>query len=116
MEEQDKQLMLDLHNKQRSTDLIISEKLEAAAQSHAETMAKIGRLTHRRLESRVKSFSYSYKNIGENVAWGQKTVEQVMSTWLRSRGHARNIKGNFTEVGFGRSGNYWCVIFGTPKN
>lgn len=30
--------------------------------------------------------------------------------------HARNIKGNFTEVGFGRSGNYWCVIFGTPKN
>lgn len=40
MEEQDNQLMLDLHNKQRSTDLIISEKLEAAAQSHAETMAK----------------------------------------------------------------------------
>jgi len=116
MEEQDKQLMLDLHNKQRTKTLIINEKLEKAAQSHAETMSRIRRLTHRGLTNRVKSFSYSYRSIGENVAMGQRTVEQVMSAWLRSRGHARNIRGNFTEVGFGRSGNYWCVIFGTPKN
>ena len=116
MNEQDKQLMLDLHNRQRTRPLVINEKLEKAAQAHAETMARIRRLTHRGLTTRVKSFSYSYRTVGENVAMGQSSVEQVMSSWLRSRGHARNIRGNFTEVGFGRSGNYWCCIFGSPKN
>jgi uncharacterized protein YkwD len=116
MNEQDIELMLELHNKQRSIPLIINDKLMVAAQKQSQTMSRIRRLTHRGLTSRVKAESYRYRNVGENVAMGQTSVQQVMNSWLRSRGHARNIRGNFREVGFGRVGNYWCVIFATPIN
>lgn len=116
MNEQEKQLMLDIHNRNRTSPLLINERLERAAQSHAENMKRMGKMNHRGLSNRVRGFNYNFSSVAENVARGQNSVEQVMNSWLRSRGHARNIKGNYSEVGFGRSGNFWCVIFANPRN
>ncbi len=59
----------------------------------------------------------SYRNAGENIAWGQKTPEQVMQAWMNSAGHRANIlNAKFTAIGVGyyrnASGvNYWTQLF-----
>lgn len=58
-----------------------------------------------------------YRRSGENIAWGQKTPEQVMQGWMNSPGHRANIMNpNFTSIGVGyyrsTSGtNYWTQLF-----
>jgi uncharacterized protein YkwD len=51
------------------------------------------------------------RRAAENVAAGQQTVASVMSAWQRSRGHNANILGDYRDIGVGRAGNYWCVVF-----
>lgn len=59
----------------------------------------------------------SYRGAGENIAWGQKTPEEVMNGWMNSAGHRANIlNGKFTTIGVGyhqsASGvNYWTQMF-----
>ena len=59
----------------------------------------------------------TYRGSGENIAWGQKTPEQVMNGWMNSDGHRANILNkNFTKIGVGyhqnASGtNYWTQLF-----
>ena len=54
---------------------------------------------------------------GENIAWGQKTPEEVMKGWMNSEGHRANILNkNYTSIGVGyyqNAGgvNYWTQIF-----
>ncbi len=60
-----------------------------------------------------------YKECGENVAYGQETVAEVMRTWMDSPPHRKNILDDFTEMGGavaqGKDGRkYWCVDFGRP--
>ena len=71
------------------------------------------------VSDRVKRVGYVYVRVGENIANGQKSVEQVMDSWMKSPGHRANILGEFTEMGAARvedddGANYWCVNFGTP--
>ena len=59
----------------------------------------------------------SYRMSGENIAWGQKTPEEVMIGWMNSEGHRANILNpNYTSIGIGyyqnaRGVNYWTQIF-----
>lgn len=59
----------------------------------------------------------SYRGAGENIAWGQKTPEQVMDGWMNSPGHRANILNeNFTSIGVGyyqnsNGVNYWSQLF-----
>ena len=59
----------------------------------------------------------TYRGSGENIAWGQKTPEQVMNGWMNSDGHRANILNkNYTTIGVGlyqnASGtNYWTQLF-----
>lgn len=59
----------------------------------------------------------SYRGSGENIAWGQKTPEQVMEGWMNSAGHRTNIlNAKYTSIGVGyyqnASGvNYWTQLF-----
>jgi len=104
-------LLFDLHNIERemygSPKLKSDPALNKYAQDWAEKMASTGRLTH-------SSLSYSgYRVKGENIAAGQQTEMEVHGSWMRSSGHKNNIlKRDYTHVGFGRSGNYWCACFG----
>lgn len=59
----------------------------------------------------------NYRGAGENIAWGQRTPEEVMAGWMNSAGHRANIlNANFTTIGVGyyqnASGvNYWTQMF-----
>ena len=68
----------------------------------------------------MKKFGISYTAAGENIAYGQKTPEEVMNSWMNSPGHRANIlNSNFTEIGVGifRNKNgtpYWVQMFINP--
>lgn len=59
----------------------------------------------------------NYRSAGENIAWGQKTPEQVMHAWMNSAGHRANIlNAKFTALGVGCYRNaagvyYWTQLF-----
>jgi uncharacterized protein YkwD len=71
--------------------------------------------------TRITATGYTWSAYGENIAAGQQTLADVMSSWLMSPGHCSNIMdGTFTEfgaavyTGSGPYGIYWTQNFGTP--
>jgi uncharacterized protein YkwD len=71
---------------------------------------------------RIESNGYGeYRTLGENVAGGQRSVEEVMEAWLASPGHCANIMNDdFSEVGIAvvteedsSFGIYWTQNFGS---
>jgi len=105
----------------RLRPLQLNCRLLAAAQRHTYDMVSMRKMTHDGSDSsgvgqRVKRVGYGYRSVGENVAWGQKTVQHVVHSWMNSPGHRRNILNHdFTEMGIGRSENYWTQVFGQPR-
>lgn len=62
----------------------------------------------------IKAFGLSYKTAGENIAYGQRTPQEVMNAWMNSPGHRANIlNAGFTRIGVGYepNGNYWTQMF-----
>ena len=59
----------------------------------------------------------SFRGAGENIAWGQRSPEEVMNAWMNSPGHRANILNeNFTTIGVGYYVNsngtgYWAQLF-----
>lgn len=104
-----RQDLLRLHNKERLENqrraLKLNPKLTAAAQAYAEYLAKSGKFSHTAkgtVSSRVKRAGYDPKAVGENIAVGQKAASTVVSSWMQSKGHKKNLMNQrFSEVGFG---------------
>ena len=50
---------------------------------------------------RITANGYNnYYSVGENIAGGQRSLEEVMKAWMASPGHCENImKSTYTEVG-----------------
>ena len=64
----------------------------------------------------LDEIGYSYRGAGENIAYGQRSPEEVMTAWMNSEGHRANILGeNYTHIGIGvyESGGviYWSQMF-----
>lgn len=102
--------------------------LERAAALHAQDMAQGSYLEHRGRDgsspdSRATRIGYQWRNIGENIASGQTTAEQVVQDWLRSPEHCANLMNlAFTEMGLAyavdtrsAAGIYWVQLLGRPK-
>ena len=67
------------------------ERLMPSARSWSRTQANSRRMYHS-----------SGLGVGENVAWNQRGPEEVMTAWLNSPGHRRNILSpSYTEIGVG---------------
>lgn len=72
------------------------------------------------VDSRATSFGYAFLKIGENLAAGQRTAEQVVHDWLASPGHRANLLDPvYSEIGVavklgGSQGPYWVMEFGRP--
>ena len=50
----------------------------------------------------IKNFGISFSAAGENIAMGQQTPTDVMTSWMNSTGHRQNILGaSYTEIGVG---------------
>ena len=120
--------LVKAHNLKREEEgllpLTSSKRLQAAAERHANDMAEQNKMDHTGSDGstsaeRVKDAGYDYKRCGENVAWGQKSVDEVVDVWMKSPPHQKNILGSFTQMGAARATSkdgtpYWCVVFGTP--
>lgn len=62
----------------------------------------------------MKKFGITYSSAGENIAMGQRTPQEVVTAWMNSEGHRKNILNpNFTYIGVGHiaQGNYWTQEF-----
>jgi uncharacterized YkwD family protein len=62
----------------------------------------------------MKKYGITYSYAGENIAMGQRTPEEVVTAWMNSDGHRKNILSpNFTSIGVGyvADGNYWTQEF-----
>lgn len=104
-----------------------SALLDRVAIAHAEDMAARGRMEHAGSDGstpaeRATRAGYAWTRIAENVAAGQATAEQAVTSWLKSSGHCANLMdAAYTETGTGfaaagAGGPYWVQVFGTPAN
>lgn len=108
--------------------LTYSCALEQAASAHSEDMATNNFISHTgsdglTVSDRVEAAGYSWRAVGENIAGGYSSPEEVTDGWLSSDGHCANIMNpNFTEFGAARveSENadyprYWTEVFAAPR-
>lgn len=116
--------VVELVNEERAkaglNPLTLQKNITEAAQVRAvETVTSFShtRPDGRHFATALKEAGVSYRGAGENIAWGQKTPEQVMDGWMNSEGHRANILNEkYTSIGVGYyqngSGvNYWTQLF-----
>ena len=111
----------------------LSEALASAARGHAIDMAEHEYFEHQDLSGhtpadRVRAMGYREKLVGENIAYGPQSPEEVVRGWLESPGHCENIMDSrFAEMGIayalGRApapasgrGLYWVQVLADPRS
>lgn len=104
-------------------------QLARAAALHAQDMAQHSYLEHEGSDrsspaDRASRAGYRWRSVGENIASGQTTPEQVVQEWVRSPEHCANLMSpSFTEMGVAYAVNansdagiYWAEVFGRPSS
>ncbi len=103
--------------------------LAQAALAHSVDMATKHYMKHedkqgRTVSERAIKAGYAWRSIGENIAAGQESTEDVVAGWLASPGHCANImRAGFTDLGAAYAIShqlasprvYWTQVFGTPR-
>ena len=65
---------------------------------------------------RITQAGYNWRAYGENIAKGYTSEQAVMTGWLQSEGHCKNIMSSkVKEMGVGRDGNYWTQVFASKN-
>jgi uncharacterized protein YkwD len=107
--------------------VVANAKLEQVAQSYAATMASTGCFSHScppepDFVRRAEQGGYTpWRALGENIAYGQRTADDVFAAWMSSSGHRANIlNGTFQHMGVGLATNgagvpYWVQEFGALR-
>jgi len=103
-------------------------KLAGAALVHSGDMAQQNYFRHRaadggRVSERVDRQGYAWRQVGENIAAGQGSAKQAVSSWLSSPPHCANLMNpNHREMGAAYVVNansnstiYWTQVFATPR-
>ena len=115
--------VLQLVNKERAkaglSSLTTSKSLSSAANKRAVEIVKSFSHTRPNGTSFSTVFDEYGINImsgGENIAYGQKTPEEVVNAWMNSSGHRANIlNSKFNKLGVGvhrENGTiYWTQLF-----
>lgn len=116
--------VVELVNEEREkaglNPLTLQKNISAAAQVRAQE-TEIS-FSHTRPDGRsfataLTEAGVNYRGSGENIAWGQRTPEQVMNGWMNSAGHRANILNpKYTSIGVGyyqnaQGTNYWTQLF-----
>ena len=105
--------------KQGLSALTIDTKVQQAALVRAKESAQS--FSHTRpngssFSTALTEAGVSYRRAGENIAYGQRTPQQVMNAWMNSSGHRANILNeDFTTIGVGytviNGTAYWAQLF-----
>jgi uncharacterized protein YkwD len=106
----------------------LSGTLAGVASGHAIDMAQHNYFEHVDLTGkspadRVRAVGYKEKLVGENIAYGPGSVEEVVQGWLDSPGHCENIMDpRFAQMGIAysagrtsRRGLYWVQLLAEPQ-
>jgi|TARA_R100000306_G_scaffold29587_1_gene32422 uncharacterized protein YkwD len=99
--------ILDLVNQHRASQGLETLKRDqqyasAYAVDHTFYMIDLEEINHDHFDVRKKGLKdRGAKIVGENVAFGYPTAEEVVNAWLNSPGHRANIEGSYTHSGFG---------------
>jgi uncharacterized protein YkwD len=126
------QQVVDLVNEERAQrgipPVTVNPVLNEIAEAYACELIDLGFFDHINPYTlagpgqRAIEGGYFFKAIGENLAGGQITPDQVMREWMEStRGHRENIlRADWDEVGVavrtgGEHGVYWVQEFGDPQ-
>ena len=102
--------------------------LAQAATGHSQDMATLDFFSHTgsngsTAAQRITAAGYAWRSMGENIAAGQQSVNQVVDGWIASPGHCANLLDpGFTQVGLacvpGGAGNtyptYWTMELARP--
>lgn len=95
-----------------------NDTLAIAAHNHASDMNKREYFDHISPEGtspiqRTQQVGYSGLYIGENIARGYSSMQDVMAGWKASESHCKTMMDTlYTEMGAGRSETYWVQEFG----
>lgn len=89
------------------------------ATSHTDYMVQTGNVDHSGFEERQQDLveNAGAKSVGENVAFGYSTSEEVVNAWLKSDSHRALIENkNFTHFGISTEKNslgrdYYTLMF-----
>jgi uncharacterized protein YkwD len=98
-------------------------QLQLAALGHAQDMARNKYFSHvskngDKIKERITAAGYTptgYKSfaIGENIAFNQRSIKEVMKGWKESPSHCKNLMSPaFKEVGIAMQNYYWVQDFG----
>lgn len=129
LQERYRNRLLRLVNEERALvkvpPVTLNNTLNRCARAHNADLAfRQRKLSHvgadgAKLSTRLVRCGYSYKYASENVARGQGTPTHVVSSWMKSEGHRRNLlsaraKQMGVHVGRGSDGKlYWAQMFGS---
>ena len=102
--------------------LSYNRRLSRAAMSHACDMLVNNFFDHRgsngsNSQSRVQAAGYRDCIVAENLAWGYPQSSQIITGWMNSPGHRRNmLHPRIEEYGIGITqgpkGPYWVLVVG----
>jgi uncharacterized protein YkwD len=107
--------------------LTLDRTLDSVAYGHATDMAEHNYFEHQDLAGhtpadRVRAVGYREKLVGENIAFGPRTADEVVRGWLDSPGHCENIMDpRFAQMGIAyaaghaKRGLFWVQLFAQPK-
>lgn len=99
--------------------LTTNTTLQAAADKRAQETAvsfSHTRPNGTKFSTVLQEYGISYRTAGENIAYGQRTPQEVVNGWMNSEGHRANIlNSNFNKIGIGvyQSNGviYWSQLF-----
>ncbi|AGZ39792.1 CAP domain-containing protein [Actinoplanes friuliensis] len=106
--------------------LTADDKLTTAARGHSADMAARNYFSHTTPEgvefaTRITNAGYRWSGAGENIAKGQRTPADVMTSWMNSAGHKANILNcGFKNIGVGVAADaqgslVWTQDFASPR-
>lgn len=115
-----------------TTPVHLSSELQQIAGGHARDMAEHAYFEHQDLSGRtpadrVRAAGLAEQLVGENIAFGPKSPEEVVRGWLHSPGHCENVMDpRFAEMGIAYAlgsapqgasgvGLYWVQDLVDPK-
>ncbi|NNF57222.1 MAG: CAP domain-containing protein [Rhodothermaceae bacterium] len=101
--------------------LVWNGRLHSAADAHTDDMASHDHFDHigtdgSTVGDRVSREGYEWSRVGENIARGQQTIDEVVADWAESAGHCANLMNpSFAEFGAAEQEFYWTQVFGRPR-
>jgi uncharacterized protein YkwD len=123
--------VLCLVNRQRNSRhlpaLHANSRLDRSAQGWTNHMVATGTFSHGQdFAGRISAAGYRWSAVGENIATGYATPAQVVTGWMRSKGHCKNILSpEFRDLGigvvarpvrpYGTGGATWTQDFGLAQ-